>query len=260
MLDPETRPSLIVRLRDPGDQSARLPFLVMPFVACHSLQQRLDADGRLPMEECLRIGLQVSSALAAAHKQGLVHRDVKPANSLLERGTERAMLTDFGLARAADDVTVTRSGVIAGTPGYMSPEQARGEPIDVRSDLFSLGTVLYTMASGVAPFRRETSYGILRKITDHPHRPLRMAEPSIPAWYETLVDRLLSKKASDRFTDADQVQSLLESCLVHVQQPGMNVPPELQPLRDEIDALSQRVSSPSEEVPFSVPEVEGESR
>ncbi len=309
-----------------SESSAQLPFLVMPFVACHSLQQRLDADGPLPMEECLRIGVQVSSALAAAHKQGLVHRDVKPANILLERGIERAMLTDFGLARAADDATVTRSGVIAGTPGYMSPEQARGEPIDARSDLFSFGSVLYAMASGVAPFRGETSYGILRKITDHPHRPLRMLTPSIPAWYETLVDKLLGKDAVDRFDNANQVQLILESCLVHVQQPGADLPPELKPrkrkrrlaivcglvlavlclpvivlvtysqlsygpapdalpavektvlidlvwtapvdpideelrsLRDEIDAMSQRVSSPSVEVPFSVPEVEGKSR
>ncbi|TWU17042.1 serine/threonine-protein kinase [Allorhodopirellula heiligendammensis] len=309
-----------------SESSARLPFLVMPFVACHSLQQRLAADGPLPMEECLRIGVQVSAGLSAAHKQGLVHRDVKPANILLERGIERAMLTDFGLARAADDASVTRSGVIAGTPGYMSPEQARGEPIDARSDLFSLGSVLYAMASGVAPFRGETSYGILRKITDHSHRPLHMTAPSIPGWYETLVDRLLCKDAVDRFASANQVQSLLESCLVHVQQPGADLPPELKPrkrkrrlvivcgfllavlclpvivwvaysqlryapppdaisdaerpvpsnpiwtapvdpidedlrsLSDEIDALSQRVSSPSAEVPFSVPEVEGESR
>ena len=111
------------------------------------------AQGTLELKEILRIGMQAAAGLAAAHEQGLVHRDVKPANILLEKGVERAVLTDFGLARAADDVTLTRWGIIAGTPQYMSPEQARGEPLDGRSDLFSLGCVLYEMATGVSPFR-----------------------------------------------------------------------------------------------------------
>src|SRR5208283_4267081 len=106
--------------------SGRLPFLVMPLVAGESLAQRLAAQGRLELKEILRIAMQAAAGLAAAHEQGLVHRDVKPANILLEKGVERAVLTDFGLARAADDVTLTRWGVIAGTPQYMSPEQARG--------------------------------------------------------------------------------------------------------------------------------------
>jgi serine/threonine protein kinase len=212
-------------------ETALLPFLVMPFVACHSLQQRLDVDGALPITDVLRIGIQVAAALAAAHKQGLVHRDVKPANILLERGIDRAMLTDFGLARAADDVTVTRSGVIAGTPQYMSPEQARGEAVDARSDLFSLGTVLYAMATGQPPFRSETSYGVLRKITDHEHRPLRVADPTIPIWFQTLVDRLLCKDPLGRFQAAEQVQFILEACLAHVQQPNTPLPASLMPVK-----------------------------
>ncbi len=129
------------------DSSGQLPFLVMPYVDCESLQDRLDREGSLPILDVLRISLQVARGLAAAHAQGLVHRDVKPANILLERGVERVMLTDFGLARAVDDATLTRSGLIAGTPHYMSPEQARGEGVDARSDLFSLGSVLYAMAT-----------------------------------------------------------------------------------------------------------------
>ena len=113
--------------------NGRLPFLVMPLVAGESLAQRLTAQGRLELKETLRIGMQAAAGLAAAHEQGLVHRDVKPANILLEKGVERAVLTDFGLARAADDVSMTRWGIIAGTPQYMSPEQARGEPLDGRS-------------------------------------------------------------------------------------------------------------------------------
>jgi serine/threonine protein kinase len=102
------------------------------------LQARL-ADGPLELKEILRIGFQTASGLAAAHAQGLIHRDVKPANILLENSVERVKLTDFGLARAADEPGVTRPGIIAGTPEYMAPEQTRGERIDVRADLFSLG-------------------------------------------------------------------------------------------------------------------------
>ena len=102
--------------------------------------------GRSALVEILRIGMQAAAGLAAAHAQGLVHRDVKPANILLADGVERVKLTDFGLARAADDASLTKTGIIAGTPQYMSPEQARGESVDQRSDLFSLGSVLYAMS------------------------------------------------------------------------------------------------------------------
>ena len=119
-----------------------LPFLVMPYLRGESLQRRLDRQGPLPAEEIVRIAQQVASGLAAAHGQGLVHRDIKPANILLEDGVERVTLTDFGLARAVDDASMTRSGIIAGTPQYMSPEQARGDNVDARSDLFSLGSVM----------------------------------------------------------------------------------------------------------------------
>ena len=146
--------------------SGQLPFLVMPYVNCESLQQRLDREGILPVVDILRIGHQVAGGLAAAHAQGLVHRDVKPANILLERGVDRVMLTDFGLARAVDDGSLTRTGLIAGTPQYMSPEQARGDTVDTRSDLFSLGSVIYAMCTGRPPFRADTTYGILRRITD----------------------------------------------------------------------------------------------
>ncbi|QDT02750.1 Serine/threonine-protein kinase PknB [Rubripirellula lacrimiformis] len=207
-------------------ESSSLPFLVMPFVACHSLQQRLDADGAMPLVDTLRIAVQVAHGLAAAHAQGLVHRDVKPANILLERSVDRAMLTDFGLARAADDVTVTRSGVIAGTPQYMSPEQARGSAIDARSDLFSFGSVIHAMAIGRPPFRAETSYGILRKITDDDVQPMRDQSADVPQWLDRLVQRLLSKDPADRPQSAAELAETLETCLAHVQQPTLNRLPD----------------------------------
>ncbi|HAW29296.1 MAG TPA: hypothetical protein DCY03_14440, partial [Planctomycetaceae bacterium] len=153
------------------------------------------------------------------HAQGLVHRDVKPANILLADGVERVKLTDFGLARAADDASLTRTGIIAGTPQYMSPEQARGETVDQASDLFSLGSVLYTMCTGRAPFRSETSYGVLRRITDEEPRPIREINPEIPEWLCQIVSRLMEKEPPARFTSAREVSGLLEECLSHVQQP-----------------------------------------
>lgn len=199
--------------------NAKLPYLVMPLTACESLQQRLDRSGPLDVKDILRIGMQAASGLAAAHAQGLVHRDVKPANILLETTVDRVMLTDFGLARAVDDATLTRSGVIAGTPIYMSPEQACGDAVDHRSDLFSLGSVLYAMCTGRPPFRAETTFGVLRRIRETSPRPIREINAEIPEWLERIVMKLLSKDAADRISTATEVASLLEQCLAHVQQP-----------------------------------------
>jgi len=211
-------------------ENAGLPYLVMPYVRGPSLQRRLDDQGPMKLVEILRVGMQAARGLAAAHAQGLVHRDVKPANILLADGIERVKLTDFGLARAADDASLTKTGVIAGTPQYMSPEQARGEPVDPRSDLFSLGSVLYTMCTGRPPFRAETSYGVLRRITDEEPRPIREINPDIPDWLCGIVSKLMAKRAEDRFQSAEEVAKLLEECLAHVQQPAVVPLPKYSPL------------------------------
>ena len=216
------------------DGSGKLPYLVMPYIDGESLQQRIDRQGALETVDILRIGLQVSRGLAAAHAQGLVHRDIKPANMLLERGVDRVLLTDFGLARAADDASLTRTGFIAGTPQFMSPEQARGDSIDTRSDLFSLGSVLYTMCTGRPPFRADSSYGVLRRITDYDPRPIADSQPSVPIWLVSLVNRLLAKRVDDRFQNADRVAEIMEQCLAHVQQPThVALPTELCPRRSQ---------------------------
>ena len=195
------------------------PFLVMQFVAGESLQQRIDREGPLELCEILRIGMQTAAGLAAAHAQGLVHRDVKPSNILLEQGIERALLTDFGLARASDDASLTHTGYHPGTPQYMSPEQARGESVDARSDLFSLGSVIYTMCTGRVPFRADSSYGILRRITDNEPGSIREINPAIPTWLETIVGGLHAKSPDKRFNSAGELHELLEQCLAHAQQP-----------------------------------------
>jgi len=130
------------------ESEGKLPYLVMQCVSGLSLQAKVDRCGMLPLTDTLRIAKQTASGLAAAHDQGLVHRDVKPANILLEENVDRVILSDFGLARAVDDASLTRTGVVAGTPHYMSPEQARGDAIDTRSDQFSLGSVMYFMLTG----------------------------------------------------------------------------------------------------------------
>ena len=204
-----------------------LPYLVMPYARGPSLQKRVDDRGPLPLVEILRIGTQVASGLAAAHDQGLVHRDIKPGNILLNDGVDRLVITDFGLARAVDDASVTRTGVIAGTPQYMSPEQTRGEPIDHRSDLFSLGSVLYTLCTGRVPFRAETTFGILRRITDNEPRPIREINPEIPDWLCGVIQKLHAKHPSTRYQSAEEVAELLQHCLAHVQNPNTPLPTEL---------------------------------
>lgn len=197
----------------------RLPYLVMPYVKGESLQKRIDRAAPLSVAEVLRIASQSAKGLAAAHDQGLVHRDIKPGNILLPANVERVIITDFGLARAADDASLTRSGVIAGTPQYMSPEQAKGDPIDHRSDLFSLGSMMYAMCTGHPPFRAESPYGILRRITDNEPRSIRDINHDIPDWLEAIVLKLLKKQPDHRYLTAAEVATLLEDCLAHVQQP-----------------------------------------
>ncbi len=212
-----------------NEQGSEHPFLVMKFIAGGSLQQRIDREGPLELCEVLRIGMHAAKGLAAAHAQGLIHRDVKPSNILLDEGVDRALLTDFGLARATDDASLTRSGFHPGTPHYMSPEQVRGEAIDARSDLFGLGCVIYAMCTGHPPFRSETSYAVLRRITDDTPRPIRETNASIPQWLDRIVMKLLAKSPEDRYGSANDVHTLLERCLAHVQQPtAVELPAELQ--------------------------------
>lgn len=201
------------------DEEDGLPFLVMPVVEGRSLEERVRQTGPLEVIEVVRIAAQVAEGLAAAHSQGLVHRDIKPGNVLLENGVERVQLTDFGLARAADDASMTRSGVIAGTPQYMSPEQAHGDAIDHRSDLFSLGGLIYFMCTGRSPFRAETTMGVLNRIANDEPRRLRDINPDVPTWLEDFVLTLLNKSADDRPQSAAEVAEQLQQRLVRMQVP-----------------------------------------
>jgi serine/threonine protein kinase len=203
------------------ESGGQVPYLVMQYVPGRSLQSRVDEDGPLGVEEILRIGMQAAAGLAAAHRQGLVHRDVKPSNILLENQVERAVLTDFGLARAIDDASLTQTGILAGTPHYMSPEQATGGPIDHRSDLFSLGAVLYFMATGHPPFRATGTLAVLHRICRESHRPVWQVNKDIPDELGDIIDNLLEKKPGRRPATADDVQRQLAQLLSRVQQRGL---------------------------------------
>jgi hypothetical protein len=207
------------------DSANEVPYLVMPFIDGISLQDRIDRDGPLELKEILRISVQIAEGLAAAHAQNLVHRDIKPANILLENGVERVVITDFGLARAVDDASFTRSCFIAGTPEYMAPEQANGELVDHRIDLFSLGSVMYALCTGQSPFRRETTMAVLRQICEGTPRTIREINPNIPVWLERIIARLHAKNPADRYQTAGETAKLLKDWLDHVEQPSVHPRP-----------------------------------
>jgi serine/threonine protein kinase len=209
----------VVGIHEVHDQASP-PYLVMEFIDGMSLQDKLDRQGPLAVPEILRIGLQMAEALCAAHKQGLVHRDIKPANVLLENGVERVKITDFGLARAIDDASLTQSGTVAGTPMYMSPEQAEGLAIDHRSDLFSLGSVLYAMCTGHPPFRASSTQAVLKRVVEETPRPIREFNAELPEWLELLIAKLHAKTPADRFQSAREVAALFELHLAQWQQSG----------------------------------------
>jgi len=224
------------------DTAGPLPYLVMPYVAGQSLQERLNRAGPLELKEILRIGIQVAEGLAAAHAQGLVHRDVKPANILLENTVERVKITDFGLARAVDDASLTHSRFVAGTPQYMAPEQARGEAVDHRADLFSLGSVLYAMCTGHSPFRAESTLAVLRRISEDAPRPICQLNPEIPEWLCGIVERLLEKDPRDRFQSAGELAELLGQHLAHLQQPSaVPMPPRARYRSAAVRAAQRRL-------------------
>jgi WD40 repeat protein/serine/threonine protein kinase len=207
-----------------------LPFLVMEYVAGGSLQDYLDVHGPPEWQEVARLGAEIASGLAAAHAHGLIHRDIKPSNILLQTegsssplGT--AKIGDFGLARAAVDARFTRTGVVSGTPMYMAPEQALGQALDERTDLFSLGSVLYLLCTGQQPFSASNAVALLRQVSEAIPRPVRELNPTIPGWLAAIVQRLHAKKPADRLTSAAGVAELLRYNLDHPDLPLLVVPP-----------------------------------
>jgi serine/threonine protein kinase/outer membrane protein assembly factor BamB len=212
------------------DEFSGLPYLVMQLVQGESLEQRLKRSGKLTPVEVARMGMQAAAGLAAAHAGGLIHRDIKPANILLEAPVDRVKLTDFGLARAAEDVKLTRTGFVAGSPLYMAPEQARGDEVDHRADLFSLGSVLYEAAAGTPAFDGKTPLAVLRRVADETPVALHRVNADIPEWLSDIVNRLLAKNPADRYQSASEVAEVfaVELARWHALSP-LDVPADVCP-------------------------------
>jgi len=193
------------------------PFLAMEFLEGEALDDRLKRQAKLPVAELFHIGCQVADGLAAAHERGLIHRDIKPANIWLEKVkvhgavATNAKILDFGLARAlADQTQLTQQGAIIGTPAYMAPEQAGGKPVDHRCDLFSLGCVLYRLATGQMPFKGDDTISILSAIALETPPPPAELNAEVPQELSDLIMTLLSKKAEDRPFSAHEVAKALK--------------------------------------------------
>lgn len=220
-----------------ADEINGVAFLEMELIEGESLADRIKRTGPLPITDVLQISLQVSRGLDAAHKRALIHRDIKPANILLESTTEaarlttepglRAKITDFGLARVASESSLTYSGWLVGTPQYMSPEQAEGVSLDHRADLFSLGSVMYSMCTGKAAFHAESAVGVLRQVADRNPQPIREINPSVPQWLVAIIDKLMAKRPENRIQSAAEVAELLAKQLT-VGEDGQPMSPARQ--------------------------------
>ncbi len=193
------------------------PFIVMEFVAGDSLRQYVDRHGKLTALEVVRLGTQIAMGLAAAHANGVIHRDVKPGNVMLHEGATRLRLMDFGLARVAfDNVELTSHDQCVGTPAYMAPEQVRGQEVDGRADLFSLGCVLYYMMTGFSPFQGKSPAETIHRILSQEPPPLdRSAIGASPVLAE-IISKLLQKEPEQRYQSAQEVADIFRTLLAQL--------------------------------------------
>ncbi len=219
------------------DEKNGIVYLVMALVDGETLAARLARAPRMNNDEVRRLLREVAGALAYAHARGVVHCDIKPENILIDRESGRAMVTDFGIARAAEgDAKLTVTGVVIGTPAYMSPEQALGEKeADGRSDIYSLGVVGYLMLTGELPFKASNTPSMMMKHLTERLRPVRELRPDAPADLAAIVEHALAKKPEDRFPSAAEMASAFASPGWHA--PGsaaQSAPPAPAPPRHQV--------------------------
>ena len=194
-----------------ADERGGMPYMAMPHLEGEPLDAILERGG-VRWSEAVRIGRETAAGLAAAHALGLIHRDIKPSNLWIEAPNGRVKILDFGLAKAIDsDADLTRPGAILGTPSYMSPEQARGQKLDARTDLFSLGAVLYRLVAGRLPFPGSTPNAALIALATEEPVPLRQLVPGLPEPLVDLIHRLLDKRPEARPASAADVIAVLNS-------------------------------------------------
>ena len=190
-------------------QKDDLVYIVMQAIDGGSLADRLQREQMMPIDDAARMFSEVASALAHAHKRGVVHRDIKPQNVLLDAESGRALVTDFGIARTAEGGSLTATGMVVGTPAYLSPEQVTGEPSDHRADIYALGVMMYEMLAGRPPFTGATPTAVLMKRLAGPPEPLRSVRADVPAQLEELVDACLASDQNERIQNAADITRAL---------------------------------------------------
>ncbi len=209
----------LVGVIDAGEDGGH-PYIVFEFVPGQTLKGRIAESGRLPLDEATAYAIEIGRGLASAHAAGLVHRDVKPQNVLID-AEGRAKVTDFGIARSIESSGLTATGRVLGTTDYVSPEQAMGQEVDARTDVYSLGIVLYEMLTGEVPFHAETQVGVAMKHVNEEVPDVRERRPEISAALASAVDRATAKNPNDRYTDMVAFVRDLEGALeVEVSRAG----------------------------------------
>jgi eukaryotic-like serine/threonine-protein kinase len=194
----------IVQVYDRGETEDSASYIAMEYVPGGTLKEKIVAEGPLGAREATVLGAQVAEALGAAHERGMVHRDIKPQNVLLTARGD-AKVADFGIARAGSSVTISRTGSVMGTAGYMSPEQALGKPATPKSDLYSLGVVLYEALTGELPYTADNPIAVSMKHVNEPLVPPKEIDPAIPEGMNALVTRLMAKDPADRYASANEL-------------------------------------------------------
>ena len=213
-----SHPNIVAVFR--ADELAGHPFFAMPFIEGENLAERMSARGPLPAADAVRFLREVAWALAYAHARGVIHRDVKPENIMIEHGSGRAIVTDFGIARVEFGPTLSRDDLIVGTASYMSPEQINGESLDGRSDLYALGVVGFHLLSGRLPFAAQNVAAILHAHLSHPAPALASIAPRVPAPIAAVIDRCLEKNREARYATGESLADALEKAL-RISEPAL---------------------------------------
>jgi serine/threonine-protein kinase len=221
----------IVSVYSVGETANGLPFFVMEYIEGETLLARLKRKGKLPLQEVARIARAIGDALSYAHSRGLIHRDVRPANVLIETGSGRVLLTDFGMAKLSSGtsraVTLTGTGEIMGSPAYLSPEQAECGVVDARSDQYSLAVLTYEMLSGRLPFDGPTPQDYIRQQAEETPLCLLRVEPAMPVEVSRVVDRGLMKEPGARYNSAAAFAEALGAAASSAPAPGNGGQPQL---------------------------------
>jgi serine/threonine protein kinase len=252
----------ILPVHDYGEQEG-LAYLVMRYIDAGTLKDLIARQGPLRMNEAARILDQIGRALGYAHSQGVVHRDIKPTNVLIDQRGD-VFLTDFGIAKlVAGTAQFTATGAIVGTPAYMSPEQGLAGPVDHRSDIYSLGVVLYEMVTGRVPYEAETPLAVLLKHVNAPLPPPRQVMPDLPEGVERVILKAMAKSPDDRFQTAEEMAEALQKAVAGMptgiplpRPPAEPIEPTVPALRAEPQDEAQAIgaaSEPTVAAPVSVP-------